>query len=190
MSDLRRVGPGDALIGLSLLALVFAVLLPTFRARAFDSLVEDASSDVDALREAALRQLQVNGGWPPSMEPGAIPIGVSGAFRGENAMVRDEYTLQWRLWDRVEYVQAPPPRSSGVRVVDDDEAPVDVSSVVAGDLPPDTASTELVPVVREAGAVIIHSSNAPLLAQLLARYGPDASFVRDSTWMLVVERPR
>lgn len=185
MSELRRVGAGDALIGLSLLALILAGLLPTFRQRAFDRLVEDAATDVEALRTAALTQREVDGSWPPAAPPGRVPDVVSGAFGGDTVVAREGYALQWRLWDRVAYVEAPP-RSPGSGVADDDEAAVEPTPR-PGDLPPDSVGPEMMPVVRQAAGVVVHSSDESLLAELLARYGSDVSFVLDSTWTLVVE---
>ncbi len=41
-------------------------------------------------------------------------------------------------------------------------------------------------VVRTGGAVVVHSSRELLLAELLRRYGEESSFVRDTTWTLLV----
>lgn len=185
MSELRRVGPGDALIGLSLLALVLAALVPTFRQRAFDRLVEDAVADVEALRASAMTQRDVRGSWPPFSPPGRVPGVVSGAFGGDTVVARERYALEWRLWDRVDYVEAPP-RPPGSGMVDEDEAAVDPTPR-PGDLPPDSVGPEMMPVVGQAAGVVVHSSDESLLAELLARYGSDVSFVVDSTWTLVVE---
>ena len=54
------------------------------------------------------------------------------------------------------------------------------------DAPPDTVGPELMPVVRQIGGIILHSSDGALLAELLQRYGTEASFVRDTTWTLVL----
>lgn len=186
MSELRRVGPGDALVGLSLLALVLAALVPTFRARAFDRLVEAAAADVDALRVAAEGQRRVRGSWPPAAPSGVIPSGVSVAFQGDTTMAREEYALEWRLWDRVEQVEAPPGPPEVV-VVDEDEVPMSPAAVRPGDLPPDSVGPEMMPIVTRVAGVVVHSANEALLAELLARYGPDASFVVDSTWTLVLD---
>lgn len=189
MRGLRRVGPEDALIGLSLLSMVFAALLPTYRARAFDRLVEDVTRDVEALRAAATVQREANGRWPPTSERGRIPLGVSGAFSGDTTLSRDDYALQWRLWDRVEYVPAPP-RPATTIVVDEDEEPVDPTQAASGDLPPDSVGPQRMPVVRNMAGVVVHSANESLLAELLERYGTDVSFARDSSWTLIVEPTR
>jgi len=179
----NRVGPGDALIGLALVTLVLAALLPVYRARAFETMVDDATTDVDTLRGAMVRAREAGSGWPATTPPGRVPSGAFSAFGGDTTMVRDEYVLQWRLWDRIERVPAPP-RPPSPEAIDPDEAPP--PEPAAGDAPPDTVGPELMEVVRTQGAVVVHSAHERLLAQLLRRYGEDVSFVRDTTWTLVI----
>jgi hypothetical protein len=90
-------------------------------------------------------------------------------------LVRDGYTLQWTRWSVVDSVPAP-------------LAPVET---VPGDAPPGGAPRTTVPLVQLIGAVVVYSDDDRLLGELLARYGRDASFVRDTTWTLVLpERAR
>lgn len=180
---MSRIGPGDALIGLALLTLVVAALLPSYRARAFDAAVEDAVADVDRLRSAALQAYRVNGQWPAPSEPGRIPAATSGAFGNDTTMIREAYVLEWRLWHRIDRVPAPPTPPTPAPL-DPDEAPP--ATVRPGDAPPDSVGPELVPMVRAEGAVVVHSSQELLLAELLRRYGEASSFVRDTTWTLLV----
>lgn len=181
---MNRIGTGDAVIGLAILALVAAALLPSYRARAFDRLVESAVADVDALRQAASRTRASSNAWPPAMPPGVVPVGASGVFPGDSALARDGYTLEWLLWERVEETLAPA-RPPALPVLDDDEAP---QSMIpdAADAPPDSAAVEVVEVVRTGGAVVVHSGHPLLLAELLRHYGHDVSFVRDTTWTLLI----
>lgn len=180
---MSRIGPGDALIGLALVTLVIAALLPSYRARAFDAAVDDATDDVDRLRSAALQAYRANGRWPSATEPGRAPAGTSGAFGNDTTMVRDEYILEWRLWHRTDRVPAPP-RATATAPLDDDEIPP--ATRLPGDAPPDSVGPELMRVVRTQGAVVVHSSQELLLAELLRRYGDATSFVRDTTWTLLV----
>lgn len=187
MSALRRVGTGDALIGLAVIAVVLAALLPTYRVRAFERTVEEAVTDVEALRAAALRVVSASGQWPDARPPGRVPAGATGVFDNDTTMARGAYTLEWRLVDRIQYVEsASPPRRSGA-FFDDDEVPAPAQSQSV-DPVPDSVAPELVPVVRTEGALVVHSSDELLLAQLLRRFGPERSFVRDTTWTLVVPR--
>lgn len=173
--DPRRLKTGDVLIGVSVLALVIAGALPTLRAHAFERQVEAAAADVEILRGAAIGQLQVLGRWPPAAGRGQIPRGVSGAFPGDSTLIRRGYSLEWTTWELVDRVEAPF---------------VAAAPTVGGDAPPpDSVSPATMPIVREVAGVVVHSADESLLAELLARYGADVSFVRDSTWTLVVRRP-
>lgn len=189
MSALRRVGKGDALIALAVIALILAALLPTYRARDFARTVEEAVADVEALRAAALRLVSAREEWPDARPPGRVPAGTTGAFDDDTTMVREAYTLEWRLVDRIQYMEAagPPPRSGAF--FDDDEVPApEQGQGQAVDPVPDSVAPELVPTVRREGAVVVHSPDELLLAQLLRRFGPERSFVRDTTWTLIVPR--
>ena len=96
----------------------------------------------------------------------------TGAWPGESVVVRDAFTLQWKQWEVVEKAPAPP---SVVTL------PADA------DAPPDSVGPILIDVVSEVGAVVVFSTNDALLAELLAHYGTGVSFVRDTTWTLVVD---
>lgn len=182
---MNRIQAGDALIGLAVVALLLAALLPSYRARAFDRTVEAAVSDVETLRTGAAQARNLNGRWPDATPAGLAPPGVSGAFPGDSALVRDGYTLEWRLWNRVENAPAPP-RPAAPPVLDEDEQPPPTGGGRPGDAPPDSAAVEMIKVVRPGGAVVVHSGRALLLAELLRRYGSDVSFVRDTTWTLLL----
>ena len=139
---MSRIRAGDALIGLALLALLVAALLPSYRARALDRLVEDAVGDVDALRGGVAQARELNGSWPEAAPAGVAPTAVSGAFPGDSGLVRNGYVLEWRLWNRVEEVPAPP-RPAVPATLDDDEQPPATSGDRPGDAPPDSATVEI-----------------------------------------------
>lgn len=181
---MNRIGRDDALIGLAVVALVLAAILPTYRARALDRGVESATADVDALRLAAIRSRSATGAWPAAAAPGIVPEGAAAAFPGDSALARDGYTLEWRLWERVEEVPAPP-RPQTAPVLDADEQPP-AGGLVSADAPPDSAAAEVVEVVRTEGAIVVHSSRQLLLAALLRHFGSDVSFVADTMWTLLV----
>ena len=44
------------------------------------------------------------------------------------------------------------------------------------------------PLVSTSGGITVHTAETALLAELLSRYGATSSFVRDSTWTLVLPR--
>ncbi len=168
-SDTRGVATGDVIIGLSLLTLLLALVYPTLRARGFRGSLAETVSEVEVFRAGAERFRQVNDSWPAPEAPGAIPPELAGLFPGDASLAREKYTLQWGRWEVVDYVEAPPS-----------------SAPPPADAPPDTVGPELMPVVRQIGGIILHSSDGALLAELLQRYGTEASFVRDTTWTLVL----
>ena len=175
---------GDALIGLAVVALVLAAILPTYRGRALDRVVESATADVDALRLAVIRSRSATGAWPAAAAPGIVPEGAAGAFPGDSALARDGYTLEWRLWERIEEVPAPP-RPQAAPALDADEQPR-AGGLVSADAPPDSAAAGVVEVVQKEGAIVVHASRQLLLAALLRHFGGDVSFVADTMWTLLV----
>ena len=161
----------DVLLGMGLLCFLAALAFPYFSARAFTTTLDGALSDVDALRTAVTGVYDRTGAWPPPGGPGEIPAGARGAFPQDSSLTREGYQLQWLLLESAVRVPAPP---SSIFFPDDaDEAPDSVA-------PPTTFE------VRSLGRILLHSADDALLAELLTRHGRDQSFVRDSTWTLVL----
>lgn len=83
--------------------------------------------------------------------------------------IGDAPAPEWRVWKRVDEVHvpavAPPP--------DADPGPAPTEPITRS-------------VVRSFGAIEVTTSSEPLLAALLDHYGRTDSFVRDSTWTLVL----
>jgi hypothetical protein len=173
MRRLRGLTPADLLIGIAVGALILAFLYPTLRAWSLRGLVEDVIAEVETLRSGATAVFAQTGAWPTAGAPGRIPTEVSIHFAADSSLARSDYTLQWTIWEVVEQVMAP----ASVAPV-----PFDADAV------PDSVEPAVMPVVRHVGGIVVYASDDALLAELLARYGPDASFVRDTAWTLVVER--
>jgi hypothetical protein len=166
-----RLTRGDVAIGIAALLLVWVLVAPALSARAFRLLTDEAAADVEGLRTAAISSRASTGRWPPPTSRGIAPPVLSGAFPGDSAFVRDAYTLEW----------------GGLSVVDFVEVPVAPAPTAPGDdAPPDSVGPEMEPVVRDIGAIVVHSADDALLADLLRRFGSEVSYVRDSTWTLVV----
>lgn len=165
------VSVGDVAIAIGALSVVAALAFPVFRARSFDATVESATREVAALRSSARGIFDRTGSWPTPGSVGEIPVEVRGFYPGETTLVHDEYSLQWLLLETVERVEVP---ASAV-IVPEDADPVPDS------VPPPTTLE-----VRSLGRLLVHSRSDELLAELLARYGRDASFVRDSIWTLIL----
>lgn len=168
---LRAVTLTDAFVTFSLLALVVALLYPTWSARAFREDVANAVADVEAVVSAARESHARQGQWPRSGPAGEPPpeLGVLGGPDGPFS--RAGYTLAWTSWQVVDSVPAPP-----------DPGP----PPSPGDPPRASASPLMLPVTRTVGAVAVQSAEDALLVELLRHYGSGASFVLDSLWLLVL----
>ena len=153
------------------LALVLAAATPTLRARSFRALVDQASSDVETLRAASEQYFASARAWPTAGDPGAIPVEVANAFPGRSSLTHDEYSIQWSVLEMLEEREADPgsnPTPADADTAPDSVRPARVSEPVG------------------IGGITLRSGQDELLAELLARYGPQDSFVRDSTWTLIV----
>lgn len=171
-SSRQGVSVPDVLIALGVVAIVAALALPMLRARSFNATVDAATADVESLRSAAEGVYTRTGSWPTGGVRGQIPSEVRGLFPADTSFVRKDYTLQWLLLEATRIVEAPP---SAVPALEDADAPPDSIASLA-------TTFELL----SHGRIVVHAANDGLLAALLTRYGREQSFVRDSTWTLVM----
>ena len=156
---------------LAALSLVAALLSPRLSARAFREQVATAIADVDAVGAAAGSSLQIQRRWPSPAPPGEAPPELSAMLAdGGGPFTRERYRLGWTTWEVVDSVEAPPEP-------DPPPAPGD---------PPRQTGPRMVPISRTMGAVIVRSSEEALLTELLRHYGSEASFLVDTTWVLVL----
>ena len=184
--NLRQLTRSDVAIGAAVVLLIWAAVAPRLSARSFHSLSERASTDVEALRAAALGTVSSTGAWPTAAEAGTAPPELSGAYPGEASLTFDGYTLQWIGLAVTDYEEAPP--VTYVAPDPDEEGDEGSRLIIApGDAPPDSVGPEMRAVARRIGAVVLYTSNDELLADLLTRYGSTVSYVRDSVWTLVVD---
>lgn len=160
---------GDMLIVLALVSLGASLLYPIRKQRAFDDRVEAAVADVESLRSETQRLRDAEGVWPESAPTGELPAGSESAGL---TLVRDTYALEWTRWVSVEL---PQPDTSAIPPPDDEDNP-----------PPEVPLPQ--PLVSTSGGITVHTAETALLAELLSRYGATSSFVRDSTWTLVLPR--
>lgn len=171
ITDRRGVTTGDVLIGVAVLSLVLALAYPTLRARSFNAGLVDTVTDVEVLRSSAEAYLSDNRIWPASAQPGAIPGELRGSFPGRSNLIGEAYTLQWARFDVVEYVEVPAEASP---------------EPIPGDASPEPIPPTYAPVARQIGGIVLRTPDEALLGELLERYGTTDSFVRDSTWTLVL----
>ena len=155
-------------------------------AQAWLNAVEEVVTEVDVLRAAALDTRSTTASWPEASAVGEVPASLTAEYAGRTGFTFDDYSLEWRRLGVIEYVEAPP--QPALDIADDDESDSGVPPGNAiSDLPPDSVGPELAPVVREIGAIVVHTGNESLLADLLTRYGTTVSYVRDTTWTLVID---
>lgn len=171
VSDRSGLTTGSVTFGIAVLTLVLALAYPTLRARSFGLRVAEAGADIEALRRGAEGHLRESGTWPSSGPPGAIPIELIGAFPGDVDLGRETYTIQWVRFEVVDHVEVPPEPNP-------EPNPLDLG---ADSIPP-----TIVAMPRRIGGIVVHTGDDALLAELLDQYGSEASFVRDTTWTLVL----
>ena len=166
---LRGATLADAVVLMAALTLITALLFPRWSARAFRERVATAVGDVDAVAAAARGTRDFQRRWPAPAPPGEAPPELSQAG-DEGIFSRSTYNLGWTTWQIVDSVDAPPEPGPP-------PAP--------GDAPQPTGP-RMVPVTHTVGAVTVLSSEQALLNELLRHYGADASFILDTTWVLVL----
>ena len=169
----------DVLMMLGGLAVVAGVAYPPLEHRAWEHRVERMVSGVEAVKDAATRYRGSHGHWPGDAARGGVPADLRPLLPTGLRLSTADYALRWRAWKVVEVPPQP------VR------PPVDSSAVPPSEMPtPPLSPADSVgtrpPVVREMGGIEVRSSEEGLLAALLDRFGAARSFVRDSTWTLVL----
>lgn len=171
MIDGRRLKAGDLVIAAAGACLLAALINPALSARRFHDRVETATDEVEAIRAAALGAHEARGAWPSTTNPAVAPAGLGGVFTDGEAIVRDGHDIEWDVWDVVERVAAPP---SAAPMTDGADAPLL------------EAEPPTILVVRQAASITVRSGSDALLSALSERYGARDSYVRDSTWTLVL----
>ena len=167
---LRGATLADAFVLLAALTLVAALLAPRWSARAFRERVAAAVTDVESVAAAARQARNLQRRWPAPALAGEAPEELSALGGSDGPFSRSAYELGWTTWQVVDSVEAPP-----------EPAP----PPTPGD-PPQQTGPRLMPVTRTVGAVTVQAGEDALLTELLRHYGTGASFLLDSTWVLVL----
>lgn len=174
-SNARRGGvAADVLLTLAVLSLFLALVYPWFARVRFQSRVDAAVSDVDAVEAAALQYHDLKGMWPPDGQTGVAPVELRPFLAAGLRMTRPRYRLRWDHWQTVAPpapVAAPPPPPAP-------DAPQNADSIPVPE-----------PRFGTVVGVTVYTADASLLAALLDHYGAGRSFVRDSSWTLVLTPP-
>lgn len=162
---------------LAVLALLAALTWPLVRRASFQSRLDTTATVVERARDAILAYREELGHWPPGAEPGRIPEGLAPFLPPETAFQTRGHVLQVHRWEAV----APPLPRPTVGV----DPPAGPGTATPP--PPDSLTTPPPRTVPLSG-LTVHTSERSLLAGLVHRFGPADSFVRDSTWTLVIPR--
>jgi hypothetical protein len=169
----------DVLMILGGLAVVAGVAYPPLEHRAYEERVGRVVSSVQAVKDAATRYRDSNGHWPGDAGRRGVPVDLGQLIPAGLELSTAEYALRWRAWKVVEVPPQPvrpPVSSSAAPPRERPTAPLS-SADSTGTRPP---------VVGEMGGIEVRSSEDGILAALLDRFGTARSFVRDSTWTLVL----
>jgi len=162
------------LVFISILSLGFALLHPRLRERAFAQQLDDTVSAIERLRAASSAFEEQDRDWPAPSPPGVTPPELVSAFPAQHQLGAEDYTLEWNRWETVDRPQTGLPPEPAARSQDDSPA----------DGVPSAPTT----LFRTMGGVTVYSGNSALLAGLLEHYGTRLSFVRDTTWTLMIPR--
>jgi hypothetical protein len=175
----RAFALADVLMALGGLAVMASVAYPPLEQRAYERRVERVVSGIEAVKDAATRYRDSNGHWPGDGGPREVPAELGPLLPSDLQLGTGEYELRWRVWKVVEIPPQPVPPPV------DSSAPPPSMPDAAPPPAADSVGTRP-PVVGEMGGIEVRSSEEGLLAALLDRFGTARSFVRDSTWTLVL----
>jgi hypothetical protein len=167
----RLLTVGNLLVLVALVSVVGALLRPVMQRRAYQGLQADLLNRVEILRTSATLAALRDGGWPARTEPGRAPVELSSVIE-DDLMTGDAFTLQWHRWEVTEPV----------------EDRQDTAAQNLDELPAEAETPRIVLRPWSVGGIVVRTVRPELLAALLSAYGPSVSFVRDSTWTLVVDR--
>jgi hypothetical protein len=185
-TDRRGFGSLDGLVAVAALALLFALVHPLIRRHARDRLIAAAIAQVESVREAATGYRAKEGHWPGNVEDGAVPEELTPFLAPDAPAPGDGYILAWTRWETVRVPPQPPPPPP------DPHLPPRDLGTMPPPRPPSPAVAEgdslgtRPAVVGELAGITVRSEASDLLAALLDRYGTATSFVRDSTWTLIL----
>jgi len=178
----------DLLVVLSLLALGIVLVYPGLKERAFTGELNRAVEAVETLRSAASAFFGRDGDWPAPNPAGVLPPELATALPFAYSLTADGYSLEGNRWETVErpgVVLRPEPlvlpreRPGLVPRLE----PLVASEEVE---PRDSVAVIQPPRYHTTGGITVHASDPALLAGLLRHFGTRLSFVRDTTWTLVI----
>lgn len=164
---------GDVLIVLSILTVGAAMAYPRFHEERRQERLDEVMEAVETVRTTAMRHYAEHRDWPEPAKPGSVPPALGALLPPGLSFSRDDFTLEWRRW---EAVQTPPDP-----VIPEVQAPELDTPPLADTIPPTPP-----PTVHAIAGLTVHSGDDGILGALLDRYGSGVSFVRDTTWTLMM----
>ena len=165
------ISTGDVVLALATLCLVLALAYPWTRRERVLARVDAVAVDVDSLGAAARRYHERTGTWPHATPAGVLPEELAAPAPVGLTMAAPRYRLEWDVWERIAEPVA-------------DQAAAD--SVLAGPPPQQDTLARSTPRVDTLAGITVHVDDARIRGLLLERYGEERSFVRDSSWTLVL----
>lgn len=200
------VARADIVLGLAGLALVAAAGYPRVERAGMERRSVAAGDAVEAVREAALSARGEDGAWPEGAPPGVVPGPLQHRLPPGFSFRVGPCTLQWARWeapdaDALAPTQDPPADeaippglsrrllAAGGAGFPSDSALAGISGELAASLAPADSLAGTPPPIATLGTITVTSADARVLAALLDRFGTARSFVRDSTWTLVLSGP-
>ncbi len=162
-------------LALSVACLVAALAWPVKARADFEARVEAAVRAAEGTREAMRAHREEEGRWPAPTRPGEVTAELDRHLPPGTDLDGDAWALRIRAWETLEAPAARPP------------VPIPVNPASDPGPPPENL-TPPSPTVAPLAGLSIHSADPALLAALLSSFGPDASFVRDSVWTLILPR--
>lgn len=165
----HRPETGNVLLVLSAIALGLALAGPWIQDASLRRRAEAVVSDVEAIRAAALRHRAAGATWPSDAEPGVLPAELLPFVPEGVRMIRPARVLDWDRWETV--------RPSVARVTAEGAPPP------TGPAPADGGTAGP---YGEIAGITVHTTDTRILGRLLDRYGTGRTFVRDSSWTLVL----
>ena len=169
----RGAATGNGLVVLAIACLGASLLWPIVRDRRFDDRFQALVDDVEEVRDAARRFVDAHGTLPEAAPRGQVPAGLASLMTPGLSFAPDGYQMEWAHWEFIE------PAEEFV-AIEPEILPEEEVLTTADTIPPPP------PAIRSFGSLSVHASEAPLLAALRARYGERMSFVRDSSWTLLL----
>ncbi len=169
----RRSGfsTGDVLLVLAIVCLGFALAYPSIARARMLRRVDDVATNVDSLCAAADRYHRIRGAWPRRATAGTLPDELAGLAYDGLRMEGPGYRLAWEVWEMRAGPAPAEPRPD---------------SLDMGPPPQPDTLRRTMPRIDSMPAVTVRTGDARILGLLLDRYRNQRSFVRDSSWTLIL----